>query len=114
MKRNISLKRYNFPYYFFYKQQGNVREAVYMTAITQNDEGLSEILLGLVDAVLRRENPYITNTYTKLENAGSYHRNLAAFKFSKKPVNPKVEGLCVMITMSPVHYQVLFYCFVAG
>ena len=61
-----------------------------MTAITQNDEGLSEILLGLVDAVLRRENPYITNTYTKLENAGSYHRNLAAFKFSKKPVNPKV------------------------
>ena len=61
-----------------------------MTAITQNDEGLSEILLGLVDAVFRRENPYITNKYTKLENAGSYHRNLAAFKFSKKPVNPKV------------------------
>ena len=37
---------------FFYKQQGNVREVVYMRAITQSDEGLSETLLGLVDALL--------------------------------------------------------------
>ena len=39
-----------------------------MTAITQSDEGLSETLLGLVDAVLgefQKENPYIINTYTK-------------------------------------------------
>ena len=37
-----------------------------MTAITQSDEGLSETLLGLVDAVLgefQKENPYITNIY---------------------------------------------------
>ena len=43
-------------------------EVVYMTAITQSDEGLSETLLGLVDAVLgefQKENPYITNIYTK-------------------------------------------------
>ena len=39
-----------------------------MTAITQSDEGLSETLLGLVDAVLgefQKENPHITNIYTK-------------------------------------------------
>ena len=84
-----------------------------MTAITQSDEGLSETLLGLVDAVLgefQKENPYITNIYTKYENAGSYHRNFAAFKFSIKSVNPKVQNLCVMITV----ITVLFYCFVAG
>ena len=56
-----------------------------MIAVTQHDEGLSETLLSLVDAVLgefRKENPYITNMPIKSENAGSYHANSAAFKFS--------------------------------
>ena len=47
-----------------------------MTAVTRNDEGLSETLLGFVDAVFKKENPYITDVYIKSENAGSYHRNL--------------------------------------
>ena len=84
-----------------------------MRAITQSDEGLSETLLGLVDALLwqfQKENPYSTNINTESENAGSYHRNFAAFKFSIKSVNPKVQNLCVMITV----ITVLFYCFVAG
>ena len=58
----------------FHKQQGNVREVVYMTAVMQSKEELSETLLGLVDSVLgefRKENPYITNMYFKSENAGS-------------------------------------------
>ena len=29
---------------FFYKQQGNVREVVYMTAVTRSNQGLSETL----------------------------------------------------------------------
>ena len=103
---------------FFYKQQGNAREVAYMKAVTQSDEGLSETLLGLIDArfgEFRKENPYITNMYiNKSENAGSYHRNFAAFKFSITPANPKVQSLCVMITMNPIHYQVLFHCFTAG
>ena len=102
---------------FFCKRQVNIREIVYMTAITWSDEGLSETILGLVDAVLgefRKENPCIANMYIKLENAGSYYRNFAAFKFSIKPVNPKVQSLCIMITMSPIHYQVLIYCFATG
>ena len=102
---------------FFCKRQVNIREIVYMTAITWSDEGLSETMLGLVDAVLgefRKENPCIANMYIKLENAGSYYRNFAAFKFSIKPVNPKVQSLCIMITMSPIHYQVLIYCFATG
>ena len=85
----------------FRKQQGNDREVVYMTAITQIDEELSETLLGLVDAVLgefRKENPYITNMYIKSENAGSYHRNFATFKVSIKSVNPKVQSSCIMIS----------------
>ena len=110
-ERNTSVKRYGFPYWcFFCEQQGNVRQVVYMTAITWSDEGLSETLLVLVDAVLgefRKENPFIVNMYIKLENAGSYYRSFAAFKFSIKPVNPKVRSLCVMITMSPIHFQVL-------
>ena len=100
----------------FYKQQGNVREVVYMTAVMQSKEGLSETLLGLVDSVLRefrKENPYITNMYFKSENAGSYHINFTAFKFSIKSVNSKVQSLCIMIIMSPIHYQVLFHYFVA-
>ena len=116
MKRNTSVKWYYFPYYcFFYKQQGNVREVVYMTAITQSDKGLSDTLLGLVDVVLgkfRRENPYITNMYIKSENAASHQRNFAASMFIKS-VNPKVQSLCIMITMSFIHCQVLFY-FAAG
>ena len=87
-----------------------------MTAITRSDKGLSDTPLGLVDVVLgkfRRENPYITNMYIKSENAASYHRNLAASMFSIKSVNPKVQSLCIMITMSYIHCQVLFY-FVAG
>ena len=102
---------------FFCKRQVNIREIVSMTAITWSDEGLSETMLGLVDAVLgefRKENPCIANMYIKLENAGSYYRNFAAFKFSIKPVNPKVQSLCIMITMSPIHYQVLIYCFATG
>ena len=102
---------------FFYKQQGNAREVTYMKAVTQSDEGLSETLLRLIDArfgEFRKENPYITNMYIKSENAGSYHRNFAAFKFSITPANPKVQSLCVMITMNPIHYQVLFHCFTAG
>ena len=102
---------------FFCKRQVNIREIVYMTAITWSDEGLSETMLGLLDAVLgefRKENPCIANMYIKLENAGSYYRNFAAFKFSIKPVNPKVQSLCIMITMSPIHYQVLIYCFATG
>ena len=66
---------------------------------------LSETLVGLVDAVLgefTKENPFITKMYIKWENTGSYHRNFAAFKFSIKSVNPKVQRLCVMITMSPI------------
>ena len=85
----------------FHKQQGNDREVVYMTAIMQIDEELSETLLGLVDAVLgefRNENPYITNMYIKSENAGSYHRNFAIFKVSMKSVNPKVQSSCIMIS----------------
>ena len=42
-------------------------EVVYMTAITQSDKGLSETLLGLVDAVLgefRKENLY--HQYTSI------------------------------------------------
>ena len=89
-----------------------------MKAVTQSDEGLSETLLRLIDArfgEFRKENPYITNMYiNKSENAGSYHRNFAAFKFSITPANPKVQSLCVMITMNPIHYQVLFHCFTAG
>ena len=102
---------------FFCKRQVNIREIVYMTAITWSDEGLSETMLGLVDAVLgefRKENPCIANMYINLENTGSYYRNFAAFKFSIKPVNPKVQSLCIMITMSPIHYQVLIYCFATG
>ena len=102
---------------FFCKRQVNIREIVSMTAITWSDEGLSETMLGLLDAVLgefRKENPCIANMYIKLENAGSYYRNFAAFKFSIKPVNPKVQSLCIMITMSPIHYQVLIYCFATG
>ena len=102
---------------FFCKRQVNIREIVYMTAITWSDEGLSETILGLVDAVLgefRKENPCIANMYITLENTGSYYRNFAAFKFSIKPVNPKVQSLCIMITMSPIHYQVLIYCFATG
>ena len=102
---------------FFCKRQVNIREIVYMTAITWSDEGLSETMLGLVDAVLgefRKENPCIANMYITLENTGSYYRNFAAFKFSIKPVNPKVQSLCIMITMSPIHYQVLIYCFATG
>ena len=85
-----------------------------MAAITQSDEGLSETLLGLLEAVLgelRKQNSYITNMYIKSENASSYHRN---FKFSIKSINPNVQSLCPMIAMSPVYYQVLFYCFVTG
>ena len=102
---------------FFCKRQVNIREIVSMTAITWSDEGLSETMLGLVDAVLgefRKENPCIANMYITLENTGSYYRNFAAFKFSIKPVNPKVQSLCIMITMSPIHYQVLIYCFATG
>ena len=102
---------------FFCKRQVNIREIVYMTAITWSDQGLSETMLGLVDAVLgefRKENPCIANMYITLENTGSYYRNFAAFKFSIKPVNPKVQSLCIMITMSPIHYQVLIYCFATG
>ena len=102
---------------FFCKRQVNIREIVYMTAITWSDEGLSETMLGLLDAVLgefRKENPCIANMYITLENTGSYYRNFAAFKFSIKPVNPKVQSLCIMITMSPIHYQVLIYCFATG
>ena len=93
------------------------REVVYMTARTRSDEGLSGILLSLVDAVFRifrKENPYITNMHIKSENTGSYQRIFAAFNFSIKSVIAKVQSLCVMITMSPIHYQVLFYCFAAG
>ena len=118
VKRNTSVKRYDFPYWcFFCKRQVNIREIVYMTAITWSDEGLSETMLGLLDAVLgefRKENPCIANMYITLENTGSYYRNFAAFKFSIKPVNPKVQSLCIMITMSPIHYQVLIYCFATG
>ena len=78
-----------------YTQQSHVWEVVYMTAATRSDKGLSETLLGLVDAVF-----------------SSYHRYFAAFKFSIKPVNLKVS-LCI-ITTSPIHYQVLFYYFVEG
>ena len=46
-----------------YTQQSHVREVVYMTAATRSDKRLSETLLGLVDAVFRKENPYITNMY---------------------------------------------------
>ena len=102
---------------FFCKRQVNIREIVSMTAITWSDEGLSETMLGLVDAVLgefRKENPCIANMYINLENTGSYYRNFAAFKFSIKPVNPKVQSLYIMITMSPIHYQVLIYCFATG
>ena len=102
---------------FFYKQQGNVREVAHMKAVTRSDEGLFETLLGLIDArfgEFRKENPYITIMYIKSENAGSYHRNFAAFKFSITPANPKVQSLCVMITMNPIHYQVLFHCFTAS
>ena len=52
LKRNTSVKRYDFRYWCFLYKQGNVREVVYMRAITQSDEGLSETLLGLVDALL--------------------------------------------------------------
>ena len=58
-----------------------------------------------------KENPYITKMYIKSENAVSYHRNFAAFKFSEKSVNSKVQNLCVVITMNPIDYQVLFDCF---
>ena len=78
---------------FFYKKPGNVREIVYMTAITWSHEGLSQTLLALVDEVFeefRKEDPYITNMYIKSENAGSCHKNFAAFKFSIKSVSPKV------------------------
>ena len=54
-----------------------------MTAVTRSDEGLSETLLGLVNAVLgefRKENPYVT-MYGKSDNAGSYHGNFAAEVF---------------------------------
>ena len=73
--------------------------------------------MGLIYAVLRefrKENPYITYINIKSENAGSYQRNFAAFKFSIKTVNPKAQSFCVMITMSLIYYQVPFYCFVAG
>ena len=60
---------------------------------------------GYVDAVLRefrKKNPYITSMYGKSDNVGSYHGNFAAFKSSIKSVNPKVQSLCVMMTMSSI------------
>ena len=101
VKRNTSVKRNDFPYWcFFYKQQGNVREVVYTPAITQSYEGLSETLLGLLDAVLgelRKQNSYITNMYIKSKNASSYHRNFAAFKFCIKSINPNVQSFCLWL-----------------
>ena len=92
-------------------------EKVNMKTVTWSNEGLSEAFLGLVDTAVgefRKKNPYIANMYIKSENAFSYRRNFEAFKFSVKSVNPTVQSLCVMIKMSPIHYQVLFYCFVAS
>ena len=37
-----------------------------------------------------------------VNTTGSYHRNFTAFKFSIKSINPKVQSLCVMITMRPI------------
>ena len=95
----------------FYKQQGNDREVVYMTAIMQIDEELSEKLLGLVDAVLgefRKENPYITNMYIESENAGSYHKNFATFKVYKicKSKGAKLKHYDFK---SPIHFTTKYY-----
>ena len=84
---------------FFYKQ-GNVREVVDVTAVTLNWQ---ETLLGLADAVqweFRKKNPYITNIYSKSNNAGSYTMETLQLKFSMKSINPKIQSLCNMITTS--------------
>ena len=89
---------------YFYKQ-GNVKEVIYMTAIKLSDQGLSETLLGLVDAVLqefRKKVPYITNIYIVNHTMLVHTTETLQLKFSIKSVNPKVQSLCVKITMSPV------------
>ena len=86
---------------FFYKQ-GNVRDVVDVTAVTLNWQ---ETLLGLADAVqweFRKKNPYITNIYSKSNNAGSYTMETLQLKFSMKSINPKIKSLCNMIKTSPV------------
>ena len=90
---------------FFYKQ-GNVREVVDVTAVTLNWQ---ETLLGLADAVqweFRKKNPYITNIYSKSNNAGSYTMETLQLKFSMKSINPKIQSLCNMITTSPVEEKI--------
>ena len=100
----------------FYKQQGNDREVVYMTAIMQIDEELSEKLLGLVDAVLgefRKENPYITNMYIESENAGSYHKNFATFKVYKICKSKGAKSSCIMISralFTSLPSTILLFC----
>ena len=81
---------------FLYKQ-GNVREVVYVKAITLRDKGLSETLEGLVDAVLQESPIYIVNQIMLVHTKETLH-----LKFSMKSVNPKIQSLCVMITTSPV------------
>ena len=77
---------------YFYKQ-GNVKEVVYMTAIKLSDQGLSETLLGLVDAVLqefRKKVPYITNIVNIVNHTMLVHTTeTLQLKFSIKSVNPK-------------------------
>ena len=51
-----------------------------MTAATQYDQGMSEIL-GIADLVLgefKKEHPYVIKIYGKSDNAGSFHGNFGA------------------------------------
>ena len=41
-------------------------------------------------------------------------QKLCSFQVFYKICKSKVQSLCVMITMSTIHYQVLFYCFAGG
>ena len=79
---------------FFYKLNDSIQK-VNMTAATQCDQGMNE-MLGMADLVLgesKKEHPYVINVYGKSDNAGSYHGNFGAQTCTHKVQLQKISFL---------------------